>query len=305
MKKVFSIKNLLLLLFLISLILIFFKFSANLTEVTENIKKIKTNYLALAFFLTILNYIFRFFRWWFLLKVIGVDYIPFLKNLLIFLSGFLMTLSPGKIGESIKAIFIYKDYKVSGWRILPVVFMERYADLLSVFFMLVLSGILLKLKIFYLGILIFFAGIFMARLIFKLFEKIKKIPEDHYIIDKVFKLKNILISTFIGLFSWSFEALGLWVIIKGLREHIGILKSIFAYSSGTLIGAVSFLPGGLGATEISLSKILMKYGLKNDISVSATILIRATTLWFGVFLGIVAYLILVLKMEEKNESSIS
>lgn len=305
MKKIFSIKNLLFLLFLIGLILIFFKLSANLAQVVENIKKVKINYLVFAIFLTILNYLFRFFRWWFLLRIVNINYIPFLKNLLIFLSGFLMTLSPGKIGEGVKAVFIYKDYKISGWRILPIVFMERYADLLSVFLMLVISGIFLKLKIFYLGIFIFLIGVFIARLIFKFFEKIKRIPEDHRIINKVFKFKNILISTLIGLFSWFFEALGLWIIIKGLRNYITILKSIFAYSSGTLIGAISFLPGGLGATEISLTKILMKYGLKNDISVSATILIRVTTLWFGVLLGAIAYLILILKMEEKNESGIS
>jgi uncharacterized protein (TIRG00374 family) len=48
------------------------------------------------------------------------------------------------------------------------------------------------------------------------------------------------------------------------------------------------LPGGLGATEASLTGLLILLNIPKDISVASTFIIRVATLWFAVILGIIA-----------------
>ena len=48
------------------------------------------------------------------------------------------------------------------------------------------------------------------------------------------------------------------------------------------------LPGGLGATEASLTGLLVLLNIPKDISVASTFIIRVATLWFAVLLGIIA-----------------
>ena len=52
------------------------------------------------------------------------------------------------------------------------------------------------------------------------------------------------------------------------------------------------LPGGLGATEASLTGLLLLLKIPKDISVASTIIIRVATLWFAVILGVFAVQIL-------------
>jgi len=47
------------------------------------------------------------------------------------------------------------------------------------------------------------------------------------------------------------------------------------------------LPGGLGATEASLTGLLVLLNIPKDVSAASTIIIRVCTLWFAVILGII------------------
>jgi uncharacterized protein (TIRG00374 family) len=62
----------------------------------------------------------------------------------------------------------------------------------------------------------------------------------------------------------------------------------FIYAFAMLAGAVSFLPGGLGGAEAAMLAILEIVGVGHATAVAATLLLRLTTLWFAVGLGIVA-----------------
>jgi uncharacterized protein (TIRG00374 family) len=64
-----------------------------------------------------------------------------------------------------------------------------------------------------------------------------------------------------------------------------------------LVGALSFLPGGLGGTEASMVALLMLNNVAQSQAVAATVLIRLATLWFAVALGVIA-----LSMAERRES---
>ena len=55
-----------------------------------------------------------------------------------------------------------------------------------------------------------------------------------------------------------------------------------------LAGAISFIPGGLGATEAVMISILIWKGVGSPEAVASTLIIRLTTLWFAVVLGVIS-----------------
>jgi glycosyltransferase 2 family protein len=60
------------------------------------------------------------------------------------------------------------------------------------------------------------------------------------------------------------------------------------FSVGSLAGALSFLPGGLGVAEASMTGLIRALGdVTKASAAAATVLIRLATLWFAVALGLV------------------
>ncbi len=87
--------------------------------------------------------------------------------------------------------------------------------------------------------------------------------------------------------SWFFECLAAYVCVRGLRLDLSLVDTVVVFSLGSLAGALSFLPGGLGVAEGSMTGLIRVLG---DVSkagaVAATVLIRLATLWFAVALGL-------------------
>ena len=72
-----------------------------------------------------------------------------------------------------------------------------------------------------------------------------------------------------------------------------------ASGSGTcsitsIAGALSFLPGGLGVTEGTMTILLVgsATGVDQPTALTATLLMRLATLWFAVLMGLILLLVL-------------
>jgi uncharacterized protein (TIRG00374 family) len=96
----------------------------------------------------------------------------------------------------------------------------------------------------------------------------------------------------ISVISWGFECLAFFWVLMGVGSTpswLLLLQATFIFAASTLFGLVSFLPGGLGASEVSsVGLLLALVGLSASAATTATIVIRFCTLWFGVLLGVVA-----------------
>jgi uncharacterized protein (TIRG00374 family) len=68
--------------------------------------------------------------------------------------------------------------------------------------------------------------------------------------------------------------------------------AVFVYAISMLAGALSFLPGGLGGAEIVMVSLLVWKGMGSADAIAATVLIRLSTLWFAVAIGVAALLAL-------------
>jgi uncharacterized membrane protein YbhN (UPF0104 family) len=77
--------------------------------------------------LVALSYVGRFFRWTYYLRVLKVS-IPTGINAAIFTSGLSMTISPGKLGEVLKSVFVRRVSGAPIARTAPAVVAERATD---------------------------------------------------------------------------------------------------------------------------------------------------------------------------------
>ena len=88
------------------------------------------------------NYLLRYVKWHWFLKIMG-HRIPRYPNLLVFLSGFALTVTPGKIGEFIKAFILKERFRVPYTTSTAVLLMERFTDVAALV-ILTCVGITLK-----------------------------------------------------------------------------------------------------------------------------------------------------------------
>jgi uncharacterized protein (TIRG00374 family) len=63
---------------------------------------------------------------------------------------------------------------------------------------------------------------------------------------------------------------------------------VFIFAFAMMVGAISVLPGGLGSTEATMIGLLVTQHVGFDVAVVATAVVRVTTLWFAVSLGLLA-----------------
>lgn len=261
--------------------------------------------LALGF--TLFNYTLRFIKWHYYLGQIGAR-IPWRESLRLFLAGFPLAMTPAKVGELLKGVWIYQRSGVPAARGVSVVVAERISDglgvlLLSTFgvianprywpaFTLVLAlllGLIVisQIRPLALGILAFGSRI---PLVNKLIPTLREFYEGSF---ALFKPRATLLAVALGVISWLGEGIGFSFILRGLGlppTAETTANAIFILAFSTVVGAVTALPGGLGAAEVSIAGMLvLVVGTEAGVASAATLLIRLATLWFGLLIGLMTW----------------
>ncbi len=268
-------------------------------------------------FFSAFNYTLRFLKWHFYLHVVGVRGIRWPDSLLIFLSGFSMTITPGKAGEWLKSLMVKQLTGTPIATTAPIILAERMTDGLA---MLLLAGAGLFLfdnplvRWFMIAVIIGavvvtaliqnrrFAGWAAGRLrrISFLSGRVDGLRAFYLSTYQLLRLQNLALAVALGFVSWSGECIALFLILNGMGIPMSwqlLVLSSFAMGTSTLVGSVLLLPGGLGATEGSIEGLLTLFGrppslptgiITPTVATAATLLIRFATLWFGVAVGFVA-----------------
>jgi uncharacterized protein (TIRG00374 family) len=255
--------------------------------------------------LTLLNYILRGARFHYYLRQIGIKNISFWTSLRVFIGGFALTLTPGKVGELIRVLWLKNIAGADPAQTAPSTIVDRIADGLAMAILALLGALVYPqyraavLSI--LGMIVLVVIISQIRplalwflqlgerlpLVSKFVHHLHALYESTY---ELLRFKNLIIGTGIGLVSWSAEGMAFYLVLIGLGVSGGIdlaLIAIFILALGSILGGASSLPGGLGAAEAMMTALLQALvHLPENVAVTATLLIRFFTLWFGVSLGI-------------------
>jgi glycosyltransferase 2 family protein len=241
----------------------------------------------LALALTALNYLMRFWRWQVYLARLAIR-VPGWRSFTIFVAGLSMTISPAKLGEVLKCGLLRRSFNVPVRRSAPVILAERVTDATGVVVLAVAGGAgtdrwpLLAAAL--AGVVVVVAlvrGPFLGR-----FAVLGEAPGAAA---ALLETRLLVGMTALSAVSWFFECLAAYACVRGLRLDLSLADTIAVFSLGSLAGALSFLPGGLGVAETSMTGLIRVLGdVPKAAAAAATVLIRLATLWFAVPLGLVA-----------------
>lgn len=278
---------------------------ADVREVTTLLKEFRWQLLPAVLVLTLINYFLRGARFHYYLRQLGIDTVSFWVSLRIFIGGFALTLTPGKVGELIRVIWLKNLAGIDPVKAAPSTIVDRIVDGLAMA-TLALLGVLVfpqyRLAVFIiLAVIVGTVALLQFRplvlwllqygvrlpLVSRFAHSLHTLYEATY---ELLRLKNLLIGLGIGMISWSAEGLAFYLVLRGLNIAASLdlaLLSIFTLALSSILGGISSMPGGLGAAEASMTGMLqLLIGLPENVAATATLLIRFFTLWFGVSLGL-------------------
>jgi glycosyltransferase 2 family protein len=240
----------------------------------------------LALALTALNYLLRFWRWQRYLARLEIA-VPTGRSFAIFVAGLSGTITPAKLGEVLKCALLKRSFGVPVRRSVPIVLAERVTDATGVVVLAVVAGAgtnrwpLLVLAL---------AGVAVIVLVVRspLLERFARLGEAPGAARALLETRLLVGMTALSAVSWFCECLAAYVCVRGLRLDLSLGDTVVVFSLGSLAGALSFLPGGLGVAEGSMTGLIRVLGdVPKAGAVAATVLIRLATLWFAVALGLV------------------
>jgi uncharacterized protein (TIRG00374 family) len=282
----------------------------------DTIKDINKSYLAAAIAVYLLAVLVKSIRWGF---IINQPY-EFKNNFIVRTIGLLgSNLSPMRTGGiALSAIAGVNINKISLHEGLSAGLTERFADLIIVGFLLVLSAIFVeKIRI----IALAGAGLIVVTLIViyflnwreesslwlygKIHYCLSKLPIRESSLDNLYlkvvdglkgmvsytrsysSSKNMSIVLILTVISWILECSRLLFVCYAFNINIDFFTVILILLLANIAGIVTALPGGIGAVEISLTGLCMLFGIPEAASASIAIVDRFISFWLINLIGII------------------
>ena len=263
-------------------------------------------YILPLILLSLFNYLLRYGRWELYLCAVQI-HLPRKESLALFFATFVMVITPGKLGEAFKAAILWERYKIPLSRGLPIILAERLFDFLAIFILacvglLFWTGPFTGMTVAFLMAILVPLGLialrsrsvrqwlirrassapYLQRYRFGLEEALKSLT--HLLRGRVTGWSLLLSSA-----AWAAECVSLWLVCQASGTALSLFDSFFIYAAGTLVGSLTFLPGGLGGTEVTLIGLLRVQGVPTDTAVSIALIVRAVTLWLAVGIGLAVF----------------
>ncbi len=250
--------------------------------------------------LTLVNYGLRYFKWAWLIRRLGVE-MPARTNLLAFVAGLGLVVTPGKAGELVKPWLVQQVTGASMARTIPALVTERLTDGIAV---VLLSAVGVATfapeQAWLVGAGMAVCAAVVVTLIVDprrigLVGLISRLPAGSALAAKLEEASASLRTCLgpaslswmilVSVVAWFAECVGFWLVFRGMGKEAGLDVSTFLYAFATVFGAPS--PGGLGMADGALAKGILDLvpGTTTGEAAAATLLVRLATLWFGVVLG--------------------
>jgi uncharacterized protein (TIRG00374 family) len=332
-----KITNYILLLFGV-LALSFFINNINSESILSSLSKINFFEWLILFFLLFLSLFMKSIRWLYLVKIFSGKQIDLSFSFFSVLGGISSaTIAPGRL-EISKSLLLKQKYNISLLESIPISFFEKFIELFEILFCLVFSALFIfwnnntyrTFIIFSTLILICFIVIFkrsvnhifflrkflikllkILRINKKIIEKIRKASKQS--MESILKInqKNAFYPLLVLCILIFFEdCISAYFILSILGIKTNIAIAIFSEVSSLIIGLISFIPAGLGVTEISqtyITKITCDYyySINSNISlIQIGILIhKFISYYIAIFLGVLILIFnkKITKQKKKNK----
>lgn len=269
-------------------------------ELTAALTAFDARWLPVVLGLTLFNYALRFVKWGLLLRAAGI-HVPTAANARLYFACLAMVVTPARLGELYKLVFLRKLHGVAAARSLPPLVLERITDALAVLALVAVQPFGPRMAP--VAVLVAMSAcVALAALLARPTPRrvalgalgrlpllrtrrarLEEILEGHA---ALLRARHFGPAMALSVGAWWAECVGLVVLCQALGASLGLLDGTWIYALSTLVGNLTFLPGGLVGTEASLLALLRNADVSEAAAIAATALIRGATLWFAVLLGL-------------------
>jgi len=273
-------------------------------ETWAEIKRLTGLQIAVLLALSMVNYVFRGFRWHLFASRLGLG-TEVTQDMRHYFGGFAMSATPGRVGELVRMRWLRRE---TGWgldRTAPLFIADRAADLaamgliLAVAVSLSAGGIAGAIPVVGLALgasyvathptlLAAFAD-WAYRLtgrFARLFARLRAAARSL----SVFRSPSTLaVAGLLGLLGWLAEGVAFHLLLVWMGADIGLWLAVAIFVFATLAGGLTGAPGGLGGAEAAMIALLTLEGVSLSVAIPATLIIRVTTLWFAIGLGLLVF----------------
>ena len=280
-----------------------FLFTSDFNIITEKISNFKINYLPLILFLVTASWCPVFIKWHFLLKNCEID-IPLTRSIAVFLSGLAFDITPGKLGALMKSQILKTSFNIPRTKTAPIVLVEKVYDLIGAILASIIGIIILGMDVY----LIIIAILVLAMVFFflyyrpaselffkrvtktKFFSKyVENLSEFNKTVQKSTNVKVATICILLAVTYWFIVSTAVYYTLIGFDINIlDYLKVLSIYAISILLGAISFIPGGVGITEGALAGLFTLEGIDVSTALILSVIIRIFVLWYSVSIGFIS-----------------
>lgn len=250
--------------------------------------------------LSLLNYVLRVVRWRMYLSRLG-HVLSWRFVTLTFMAGFAFTLSPGKLGEMVRARY-YQPRGIPVSAVTGAFFVERLLDLAV---MILLAAVVLTelqaYRVFFWVAVALVLGLLLMVALLPWGDLAQRQPAlspgrwSHALSGMARTLASarqflspgvLCMGVALGAVAWAAEAVGLKLVADVVSPvHLSVPAAMGIYAIAIIVGALSFLPGGLGSTEAVMAALLVAHGYHMPEAILLTLICRLLTLWLAVLIG--------------------
>ena len=254
--------------------------------------------------LSLANYFARALRWHVLTRAIGIP-TSFGTDLRHYLGGFAMTVTPGRIGELVRLRWIWRETGRRPDSTASIMIADRAADLSSVGALLgatvaastsgiqgayAAAAIALTLAFVATRPRLLRACVTIGYRIFGIFPRLFAGLRRAAGGLAAYSLPMIAVPVLaLGMIGWCAEAFAFYLLLTWLGADIAMPVAAAVFFFSMLTGGATGLPGGIGGAEAAMIAALALVGVPFEIALPATAIIRLTTLWFAILVGVLVF----------------
>jgi len=297
---VLSKKTLFIIIVAVGLYTIFLIFS-DISLLLEKFKDFDSKNLLFIIPLIMASYFIRAFRWNMLLKSLQIK-IDTKESLQIFFAGMAFGITPAKIGEVIKSHILKKNHSQPLSKTAPIIFVERYYDLVGIIIISLIGMWFVDLQKILIVTLFILAILFMVlsqqrNLFESILKKMTRIPLlKRYVMSILLSYDSVSLllkpkiyakAISYSISAWGVESIAVFFIFEGFKVDLSFPVVALIFTSSTLLGGISLVPGGIGVTEGGMLGLLLLHNIDYTTSFSLVLLVRLLTLWMSVIIGFI------------------
>ena len=223
----------------------------------------------------------RFIRWQFLLRR-GAVRIPIRPTLSVYLAGLLGTATPGYVGELVRGVFLKRRFGAPFVASTAVLVFERLLDVVALAVIAILVS--RDTRTMQIGALFLVAAPVVAILLSPL---ARRAGLSEAALAGLRNVRTIVPALVLSLLAWGAASMLFATGARALDLDLGLVDGAGVFAKSTLLGAITLLPAGFGATGSIAILAVGEFGIPVAPAVALVSLVRLTSTGVALAIGAV------------------